>query len=175
VIRHLVRLGILGGVAAWLAERNLAMAAHGRQPAPIRTFVVIEAPIDRVWAEVSDIESQPRWMHDMKSVTVTTPGPTEVGTRGKATVRILGISTTDPVTVTEFEPPRRFGIRHEGRFSGAGLIALEPGADGSTTVVTWDETILPPLLPRLGSLVLRPVLTRVFQADLDRLREIIEG
>ncbi|HEY0443004.1 MAG TPA: SRPBCC family protein [Candidatus Limnocylindrales bacterium] len=173
-MRHLIRLGILGAIAAWLAERNLAMAARGRPPAPVRTFVVVDAPIDRVWAQVADIESQPRWMHDMKSVTIETPGPTGVGTHGWATVRILGVSTTDPVTVTEFEPPRRFGIRHEGRFSGAGLITLEPGADGSTTVVTWDETILPPILPRLGSLILRPILTGVFQADLDRLREIIE-
>ena len=25
---------------------------------------------------------------------------------------------TDPVTITEFEPPTRFAIRHEGDFTG---------------------------------------------------------
>lgn len=175
MIRHLARLGILAAIGAWLAERNLAMAAHGRPPAPVRTFVVIDAPIDRVWAEVADIEGQPRWMHEMKSVRVLTPGPTRVGTRGEATVRILGVAVKDPVTITEFEPPRRFAIRHEGQFSGGGLITLEPGADGTTTIVTWEESILPPVLPRLGSLALHPILARVFQADLDRLRQIIEA
>lgn len=175
MIRRLARLGILAAIGAWLAERNLAMAAHGRAPAPVRTFVVIDAPIERVWAEVADIEGQPRWMHDMKEVRVVTPGPTGVGTRGEATVRIFGVGARDPVTITEFEPPRRFAVRHEGRFSGTGLITLEPGADGTTTVLTWEETILPPVLPRLGSLVLHPILARVFQADLGRLREIVEA
>ena len=31
-------------------------------------MIVIDAPIERVWAELADIEGQPRWMHDMKSV-----------------------------------------------------------------------------------------------------------
>ena len=37
------------------------------------------------------------------------------------------MTVTDPVTVTEFEPPHRFAIRHEGLFKGHGLITLEAG------------------------------------------------
>ena len=33
------------------------------------------------------------------------PGPIGVGRRGEADVRIFGIAVTDPVTITEFEPP----------------------------------------------------------------------
>ena len=41
----------------------------------------------------------------MKAVRLPTPPPIGVGTRGEADVRIFGIAVTDPVTITEFEPP----------------------------------------------------------------------
>jgi hypothetical protein len=114
-------------------------------------------------------------MHEMKSVRLLTPGPVRVGTRGEATVRIFGIAVTDPVEVTEFAPPHRFAIRHEGAFTGGGLITLEAGADGSTTIVRWAETLIPPVFPHLGARLQAPVLGAIFQADLERLRAIVEA
>jgi hypothetical protein len=78
------------------------------------------------------------------------------------------------VTVTDVEPPRRYAIRHEGTFKGEGIITLEPGADGSTTIVRWEETIVPPFLPDLGAVVGAPVLRSIFQADLERLKRLVE-
>ena len=142
---------------------------------PIRSAVEIAAPMGLVWRAVSDIPSQPRWMHEMKAVRLEGDGPVGVGTRGEADVRIFGIGVTDPVEIAVWEPPVRFGIRHAGRFTGEGLIQLRPGADGSTTVVTWDERLVPPLFPQLGAVVQRPILARIFQADLDRLKELVEA
>lgn len=156
------------GLERWLAARQ----ADG--PPAIRTFVVIDASPERVWAELADIEGQPRWMREMKEVRLLTPAPVGVGTRGEATVRIFGIAVTDPVTVTEFDPPRRFGIRHEGTFAGSGVIELEPGVDGTSTILRWEETLIPPLLPHLGAAVQRPILERIFQDDLGRLRDLLE-
>ena len=137
-------------------------------------LVVVDAPPADTWAVIADIPLQPEWMHEMKEVRLTTPGPTHLGTRGEATVRIAGISVTDPVEVTAFEPPARFAIRHEGLFTGGGLITLEPGADGTTTIVRWDETLVPPLLPELGALLQAPILRSIFQADLHRLKRLVE-
>jgi hypothetical protein len=78
------------------------------------------------------------------------------------------------VEVTAFEPPRRFAIRHAGLFTGEGLITLEPGVGGTTTIVRWDETLVPPLIPVLGAIALAPVLRSVFQADLHRLKRLVE-
>ena len=97
-----------------------------------------------------------------------------MGTRAEADVRIFGLQVLDPITITAFEPPRRFAIRHEGRFSGSGDIRLEPDADGATTTVSWAETLVPPWLPSLGGRILAPILRRVFQADLERLRDLVE-
>jgi uncharacterized membrane protein len=174
VIRALLRLGLLGFGLGWVIDRVLTALAGGRPPAPVSSLVVVDAPIERVWRELIDIERQPRWMTEMKSVRVLTPGPVGVGTRGEATVRILGISVNDPVEVTEFTPPTRFAIRHEGTFSGHGVITLEAGPDGSTTIVRWDETLVAPALPHLWAEASRPVLSTIFQADLDRFRRLVE-
>ena len=111
----------------------------------------------------------------MKAVRVLTPGPVGVGTRGEATVRVLGITTIDPVTVTQFEPPTRFAIAHEGSFTGSGLITLESGADGTTTILRWEETLIAPALPHVAAAAMAPVLRSIFQGDLLRLRDLIEG
>jgi uncharacterized membrane protein len=174
VITRVIRLAILGGLAAVAADRWLASRRPEGQPEPLRMLVVIDAPIDRVWEVLADIPRQPEWMLEMKEVRMLTPGPTGVGSRGEATVRIFGISVTDPVTVTEFEPPTRFAVRHEGRFEGSGLITLEPGVDGATTIVRWEERLVPPLLPELGAVVQAPVLRQIFQEDLHRLKRLIE-
>jgi hypothetical protein len=97
-----------------------------------------------------------------------------VGTRGEATVRILGIGVSDPVEITEFERPTRFAIRHEGLFTGGGVITLDAGADGTTTIVRWTETLVPPLLPEIGALVQAPVLQAIFQDDLHRFKRLVE-
>jgi uncharacterized membrane protein len=174
VIRGLVRLAALGTVAAYGVDRFLGARRDDRPPAPIRSMVVIDAPVERVWAELADVEGQPRWMLEMKRVRVLTPGPIRVGTRAEAEVRILGITVADPVEIVEFRPPHRFAIRHEGLFSGGGVIELTPGADGRSTIVTWDETLVPPFLPHLGAAVQEPVLASIFQADLHRFRELLE-
>jgi len=174
MLRRLLLIAAFLAPVAVLADRRLARRRGSRPPAPLRMLTVVEAPIKTTWVVLADIPLQPEWMREMKEVRLLTPGPTGVGTRGEATVRIAGISVSDPVEVTAFEPPVRFAIRHEGLFTGAGVITLEAGADGTTTIVRWDETLVPPFLPELGALLLAPVLRSIFQADLHRLGRLVE-
>ena len=174
MLRRLFLLAAIVGLKAWLLDRWLARRRGARPPELLRMLVVVDASPEETWAVVSDIPLQPEWMREMREVHQTTPGPVHAGTRGEATVRIAGISVTDRVEVTAFEPPTRFAIRHDGLFTGRGLITLEPGAGGITTIVRWEETLVPPVFPALGALVLAPVLRSVFQADLHRLRRLVE-
>jgi hypothetical protein len=136
--------------------------------------IEIAQPLDAVWAYASNIERQPEWMHEMKRVEMLTPPPVAPGSRGRATVRVFGISTTDEVVITRFEPPHTFAIRHEGRFVGEGL--LEFSTLGPTrTRIDWMEYLRPPLLPNLGGYIQRPILRSIFRADLANLKEILEG
>ena len=76
--------------------------------------------------------------------------------------------------IIEFEPPTRYAIVHLGPFSGDGLITLEAGAEGTTTIVRWEERLAPPLLPELGAMIAGPMLRPIFQADLERLKRLVE-
>jgi uncharacterized membrane protein len=174
VIRGAIRLVLVGAGISYALDRLLKDQAAGADPEPIESMIVIDAPIERVWTVVADIEGQPRWMEEMKAVRLGTPGPVAVGTTGEADVRILGLTVTDPVTVTEFEPPHRFAIRHEGTFKGHGLITLESGADATTTIVRWEELLIPPVLSHLAAVAMTPTLAGIFQGDLVRLKELVE-
>jgi hypothetical protein len=136
--------------------------------------VEIEASPEDVWSVVADIPGQTRWMPEMKRVSMITPGPVREGSVGEATVRIFGISVTDRVTITTFQPASAFGIEHEGLFGGAGRMDLRPGLDGTTTVVTWVEELVPPWLPAIGWLVGRPIIAYLYQRDLYLLRDVVE-
>jgi uncharacterized protein YndB with AHSA1/START domain len=174
VIARLLALALAGMAAAFALDRWLATRRAGRPPAPLRMVVVVDAPIEQTWAVIADVPLQPEWMREMKRLEMDAPGPVRAGSRGTATVRILGISVSDPVEVIAVEPPRRYVIRHDGLFVGGGVITLEPGADGRTTIVRWEETLVPPVLPELGALLQAPVLRAIFQADLERLKRLVE-
>ncbi len=174
MIGAVVRLTVLAAVVAWVADSILRRRAGGPPP-PVRVLAVIDAPVERVWDVLVDVEGQPRWMHDMKSVRMDQAGPVALGSRGEATVRMFGVSVTDPVTISVLEPPTRFGVSHEGLFAGAGIFDLEPGADGTTTIVRWEETLAPPVLPHLGAALTAPVFQYVFQADAHRLKRHVEA
>lgn len=170
----LLRVVALGGVAAVALDRLLRRRRGSAPITPLRMLVVIDAPVERTWAVVSDVPRQPEWMHEMQAVTFVDPLPLRVGSRAEATVRILGITVSDPVVVTDIAPPTRYAIRHEGVFRGEGVITLEAGATGETTIVRWEETLVPPLLPDLGTALQAPILRAVFQADLVRLKALVE-
>jgi uncharacterized membrane protein len=174
MIRGAIRLALVGAGVSYALDRILRKQADGEPPEPIESMVVVDAPIERVWDVLVDIARQPEWMTEMQSVEVLTEGPIGVGTECVADVRILGINVTDPVVVTEFDPPMRYAIRHEGTFKGTGTITLESGADLTTTIVRWSEQLSPPVLEHLGALVITPALGAIFQADLVRFKELVE-
>ena len=173
LVRLAVRLAPFIATAAWLADRALRDRAEGGPPPAVASLVVVDSDIETTWRLLADIERQPEWMHDLRSVRFLTPPPVGVGTRAIGAVRILGITVEDPVEITEFAAPTRFAIRHEGLFTGGGVITLEPGADGPTTVVRWDETLVASLLPHLAAVLMRPVFARVFQDDLARFARLV--
>ena len=161
---------------ALIVEPRLASAVRSGslQRPEIRMSITINAPIARVWKIAADIQRQPEWMHEMKRVEMITPGPIRVGSRGRATVRIFGISTTDDVVITRLEPPHAFGIRHEGRFTGEGLLLFSATPEGGT-LINWTEYLRPPLFATIGGFVQRPILGAIFRSDLRHLKRLVEA
>ena len=179
MIRRMAVAAVGGLAGAFFLDRwlgGLSVDVDGRPiRVPIRTRIEIDAPIAVVWARLIDVESQSDWMTEMRHVRLVTDGPVGLGTYVEADVRILGIQLGDPAEVTEFSAPHRFAVRHDGRFSGHGLITLDTLDGGRRTRLEWAETLVPPILPNLGGLVQGPILQRIFQADLERLKALIEA
>ena len=69
MIRGILRLGLVALVVGWVVDQLLDRRAAGGPPPAFASLAVIDAPIERVWDVLADIEGQPRWMHEMKAVT----------------------------------------------------------------------------------------------------------
>lgn len=167
----LATCGLVGAVLVELFLERLIRTGRIRRP-EIHLTITIAASRATVWAYASDIARQPEWMHEMKRVEMLTPPPVGVGSRGRATVRIFGISTTDEVVITRYEPPVAFGIRHEGRFTGEGLLEFR-AIGASRTRIDWMEFLRPPLFGTLGAYLQRPILGAIFRADLRSLARLL--
>lgn len=174
MLGRLVRSAFAATASLALLELVLRRLPSWRSLPPLRTSVVVEAPPERIWPLLADLEGQPAWMTDLRAVRIETPGPVGVGTRAVGTVCIAGICVLDPIEVTAFDPPTHFAIEHRGRFRGSGLLRIE-ALDGGASLVTWDEVLWAPLLPRVWWLLARPILGRVFAGDLARLRAMAES
>lgn len=157
--------------------------------ARIEVTTHIEADPDRVWEVLVDWEGQPRWMRDAHSVRVLSPHREGVDVVVRCRTDIIGglrgaqrrggslLVVDDDMVTTEWERPRVIGIRHLGRLiRGVGAFELKPTSEG--THFTWWEEIDAPLGPigeALATVVVVPVVRRVFRASLAGLKRVCES
>jgi uncharacterized protein YndB with AHSA1/START domain len=71
------------------------------------TTVVIDRPIEEVFAFLADGENDPKFSPRVLEIAKTTDGPTGVGTIYASTVKDAGVKTKREFKLTEFEPPTR--------------------------------------------------------------------
>lgn len=141
----------------------------------IQTSVVIAASCEKIWPHLVDWENLDRWMKEGKNFRVTSSHREGTGVTAVATISIAGISTTDAIRVTEWDPPRTLEIVHLGWVSGTGRIECVAGEEGSS--VRWEESLKPPLgiLGAAGIRPFVPFMRRIFQRDLVLLKELVES
>jgi carbon monoxide dehydrogenase subunit G len=135
---------------------------------PIVTVVEIPAPIRVVWDALAAIETHADWMTDAESIIFLSERRSGPGTVIRVRTRVGPLRIDDDMEFIEWEPPRRMAVRHIGRVSGTGEFLLTEGPDG--TRLTWTEVLRFPWYfgGPLGLLVARPILRRVFKANLGR-------
>jgi carbon monoxide dehydrogenase subunit G len=69
--------------------------------------VVIDRPIDEVFAFLADGENDKKFSPRVLEIAKTTEGPPGVGTVYASTVKDAGMKTKREFKLTEFDPPRR--------------------------------------------------------------------
>jgi hypothetical protein len=136
----------------------------------IAMSLIINAPIEKVWASVADWEAQGDWMLQTK-VEVTSQIREGVGTAIAAFTGMGKIGIMDHMQVTTWQPPNICDVVHTGPIiKGTGrfeLISLDQGS----TRFDWSEEIL---APRALFLLIAPGLYAGVRISLMRLRRQLQ-
>jgi len=130
--------------------------------------VVVPAPPVAVWGALARVEDHMQWMADARRIEFLGSARRGVGTRIRVDTRIGPFHTSDVMEFTDWSEPTSMGVTHAGVFTGAGRFTLAPQPEG--TRFTWTEEIAFPwyLGGPAGAWVARPVLRRIWLANLRR-------
>jgi uncharacterized protein YndB with AHSA1/START domain len=144
--------------------------------------VRVEASIDlrtdpvTAFAAAADLAFQERWVIATRLYPiegeVSIP---QVGSRLVAFTGLSGIGFLDAMVVTEYDPPWRWVMQHEGAFvMGVGIFEVTPTASGCR--LTWAEELDLPfgLLGRLGWPLVKPIAHLGLLGCLRRLAKLLE-
>ena len=127
--------------------------------------LVIEAPIEKVWAALADWESQGDWMLQT-TVEVTSQIREGVGTTIAAFTGMGKFGVMDHMVVTSWQPPHICDVTHTGKIiKGTGRFKLS-AIDAETTRFDWSEEIL---TPRVVFLLIAPGLYAGVRLSLAKL------
>lgn len=128
-----------------------------------------------MWETVERLETHGEWMRDAFDISFLTSQQRGVGTLLACRTRVGPVSTTDVLRITRWEPGQVIGVTHEGAVKGEGTFTITP-LGGCDTRFCWCEQLSFPwwLGGRAGETVARPVLSRLWRANLSRLRRLLE-
>ncbi len=132
--------------------------------------LVIDDPINTVWAALADWESQGEWMLQT-TVEVTSDIREGVGTSIAAFTGIGTLGILDHMTVTSWNPPTICDVVHTGAIiKGTGRFELTALSENSTRF-DWSEEIL---APRAIFLLIAPGLYAGVRISLSALRRQLQ-
>jgi hypothetical protein len=127
-----------------------------------------------LWDVLRRWEEQARWMRDAADVRVVGDPREGAGARIAVRTRVLGAPAfTEPLEVTEWDPPRRLALAHRGFVRGAGVWTLAPEAGGTRLRWTEDLSLPIPLLGEAALVAYRPFLRRLMRGSLADLRAYV--
>jgi len=144
----------------------------------IRVSTEIDAAPDRVWAVLEPIERHVDWMADADAIHFETDQMRGTGTRFVCDTRIGPLRLRDHMEITEWEPGRRMGVRHDGIVTGTGAFQLTPLDLDRRTRFTWTEELHFPWYfgGRVGELLGgRWLLILIWNRNLRRLARLVES
>ena len=141
----------------------------------IHICTTIGAPVARVWSTVEDIATHTRWMADAEAIEFVGPRRRGVGTEFDCRTRVGPFTTVDRMRVTEWEPGAAMGIEHRGVVTGTGRFTLRDAGAGITEFCWTEDLVFPATMGGgIGERAGRPVLERIWRANLRRLRALAE-
>jgi uncharacterized protein YndB with AHSA1/START domain len=96
--------------------------------------IVVERPIDEVFAYLTDPETAPEWQASALEARLEGSGPMRAGSRVIETRKLLGRRMESTMEVVEHEPPSRFVIRASSGPVPFTVTNVLSQADGGTRI-----------------------------------------
>ncbi len=136
--------------------------------------VVIDRPIEEVFAFATEAENEPLWQSTSLETEQTSGGPVGVGTTFRNTHKFLGRRIDSTYEVTENEPPRRQCVRvTSGPIPGSGCYLFEP-AEGGTRFTQRFEAEIGGFF-RLAEPLVGRAIRRQMDVDMATLKDLLEA
>lgn len=142
--------------------------------AKIETSIVIDRPVDEVFALVSNVENNPKWSAAFIEAKKTSAGPIGVGTTWRSVGKLFGQRIEQEEEYTEYEPNRKITIRSKsGPFPVQIWQTFQPVESG--TRISIDGTIEPGGFFKLAEPLFANMMKRSVEADLANLKDLMEA
>lgn len=144
--------------------------------AHVEKSIVIEAPVEKVFARVEDNESYPEWWPNMVEQKRQTPGPLEVGSRSTYKYNMMGATISGEVILETYDPPNHLIVRTTGGAAGTFDWAFARAGSGTQITVVVDYNLPGSILGKIAD---KLVVEKRNEADLDeglkKLKELLES
>ena len=141
----------------------------------VLTEIEIASPREVVAAFASDPDNAMVWYRNIKSVAWETEPPAVVGSRIRFVAQFVGRTLEYTYEVSEVEPGRRFVMRTaEGPFPMETSYTFDDAAGGGTRM-TLRNRGEPSGFAALSAPLFTRAMRRANQADLERLKAVLEG
>ncbi|HEV2238735.1 MAG TPA: SRPBCC family protein [Ktedonobacterales bacterium] len=135
--------------------------------------VVINRPIEAVWAFLTDISTYTRWQEDLIEARQTSPGPFTVGAKGITARKVMGQRDESTWEVTDLTPPSTFVLAIGGGLKGTITNRLEQEGSGTRVLARMHAEATG--LLRIAEPVMAGVIKKGFGDGYRAMKRILES
>ena len=140
----------------------------------VEQSMVINQPIEKVFAYVTDPRNNPKWQPGILDSRVTPDEPTHLGTQITDVRSLLGRKIEVTSEVTEFEPNKLIRLKStSGPIPFRGYITFEPVSGG--TKVNFLAEAEPTGFFKLAEGMFAGNLKKELEASFNKLKELLEA
>jgi uncharacterized membrane protein len=142
--------------------------------ATLETSIIINRPIEEVFAFVTDLQNNIKWMTGVIAAEMTSPAPLKAGSTYRFDIKIMGMTLETKGEVTAYEPPTKYAWKAtSGPFPMSGGTTFE-SVEGGTRVTDMIEAE-PGGFFKLAEPLLMKQQQSQMETDMKKLKEILEG
>lgn len=138
--------------------------------------VIIERPVEEVYAYISDVSNASEWMPWAdETAVINGPEPSGIaeGQRRLIKQRDFGIQSETVLEATDIDPGRSYTFESvEGPVDFRGEYCFEPVEEGTQLTRTYQVEL--PGLTRIMEPVMARQMKRQWESDLERVKDILE-